>query len=217
LATALALAARAAGGPDVLLVDGDGWSAGLDLLLGAERAPGLRWPELAGVSGRVTGPALVAALPDGGGVRVLAASRDQPQEVPAEALLAVTTGARDSGCAVVVDLPVRGSGAEGVLAETDLTVLLVPARLRAAAAARALLAGERSPWASALLVSRPVPGGLTRAEVADVVGRPVFAELAPDRSAVARSERGEPPSVAARSPFGLLSRRLLARLAGRAA
>jgi hypothetical protein len=93
----------------------------------------------------------------------------------------------------------------------------VPARLRAAAAARAVLGGERSPWGSALVVGRPVPGGLTRAEVADVVGRPVFAELAADRSAVARSERGEPPSVAARSPFGLLSRQVLAHVPGRAA
>jgi hypothetical protein len=53
--------------------------------------------------------------------------------------------------------------------------------------------------------------------VADVLGRPVGAELAGDRSAVARSERGEPPSVAARSPFGLVGRQLLARLPGRAA
>jgi secretion/DNA translocation related CpaE-like protein len=216
LATALALAARTATGAGVLLVDGDGWGAGLDLLLGAERAQGLRWPELAGVSGRVAGPALAAALPEACGVPVLAASRDQPQEVPAEALLAITTGARDSGCGVVVDLPVRGAATEPVLAEADLAVLLVPARLRAAAAARALVGGERSPWASALVVSRPVPGGLTRPEVADVVGRPVFAELAADRSAAARSERGEPPSVAARSPFGLLCRLLLGRLPGRA-
>ena len=217
LATALALAARTATVPDVLLVDGDGWAAGLDLLLGAERTPGLRWPELTGLSGRVAGPALTAALPEACGVPVLAASRDQPQEVPAEALLAVSTGARDSGYGVVVDLPVRSPAAEVLLAEADQAVLLVPARLRAAAAARALLGGERSPWASALVVARPVPGGLTRSEVADVVGRPVFAELAADRSAVARSERGEPPSVAARSPFGLLSRQLLAQLQGRAA
>jgi hypothetical protein len=118
---------------------------------------------------------------------------------------------------VVVDLPARAAAAEAVLAEADLAVLLVPARLRAAAAARNLLDREASAWATALVVSRPVPGGLTRAEVADVVGRPVFAELAADRSAVARSERGEPPSVAARSPFGLLSRLLLGRLPGRTA
>jgi secretion/DNA translocation related CpaE-like protein len=217
LATALALAAQSSAGEGVLLVDGDGWAGGLDLLLGAERSPGLRWPELAGVSGRVGGQALAAALPEAGGVPVLAASREQPGEVPAEALLAVVTGARDSGRGVVVDLPVRCTAVEGVLAEADLAVLLVPARLRAAAAARVLLGSERSPWGSALVVSRPVPGGLTRAEITDVIGRPVLAELAADRSAVARSERGEPPSVAARSPFGLLSRQLLGRLPGRAA
>jgi secretion/DNA translocation related CpaE-like protein len=217
LATALTLAAGTTADAGVLLVDGDGWAGGLDLLLGAERSPGLRWPELAGVSGRVGGPALAAALPEACGVPVLAASREQPEEVPAEALLAVAIGARDSGCGVVVDLPVRSAAAEALLAEVDLAVLLVPARLRAAAAARALLSNERSGWASAVVVSRPVPGGLTRAEVADVVGRPVAAELATDRSAVARSERGEPPSVAARSPFGLLSRQLLAQLPGRTA
>jgi hypothetical protein len=96
-------------------------------------------------------------------------------------------------------------------------VLLVPSRVRPAAAARALLTGDRAPWAAALVVSRPVPGGLDRRSVAEVVGRPVVAELGPDRSAVPRSERGEPPSVAARSPFGLLSRQLLARLGSRSA
>jgi len=214
LATALALASRTAAGEGVLLVDGDGCAGGLDLVLGAEAAPGLRWPELAGVSGRVGGAALTAALPEACGVPVLAASREHPAEVPADALLAVAAGARDSGCRVVVDVPVRGAGVEAVLAESDLAVLVVPARLRAVAAARTLLAG---PWAPALVVTRAVPGGLTRAEVAGAVGRPVVAELAADRSAVARSERGEPPSVAARSPFGLLCRQLLAQLPGRAA
>jgi len=216
VATALALAARSGEGGDVLLVDGDGWAGGLDLLLGAEQSPGLRWPELAGTSGRVSGPALAAALPEAAGVAVLSASREHPQEVPPEALLAVGAGARDSGCGVVVDLPARSVAAEPLLAEAELAVLVVPARLRAVAAARALLEGSR-PWASALVVSRPVPGGLTRGDVAALLGRPVFAELAADRSAVARSERGEPPSVAARSPLGVLSRQLLAQLAGRAA
>ena len=217
LATALALAARTATGCGALLVDGDGWAGGLDLVLGAESSPGLRWPELAGVSGRVAGPALAAALPEACGVPVLSAARDRPGEVPAEALVAVAIGARDSGWGVVVDLPARSAAAEVVLAEADLVALLVPARLRAAAAARNLLDRERGAWASAVVVSRAVPAGLTRSEVADVVGRPVLAELGADRSAVARSERGEPPSVAARSPFGLLSRQLLARLPGRAA
>jgi secretion/DNA translocation related CpaE-like protein len=211
LATALAVAAAARAAAGVLLVDGDGWGGGLDLLLGAERAQGLRWPELSGLRGRVAGAALVAALPEACGVPVLAASRDAPEEVPDEALTTVVRAARDGGHGVVVDLPSRSRPAETVLADADLAVLLVPARLRAAAAARALLGGAGG-WSAARVVVRSVPGGLSRQEVADVVGRPVLAELAHDRSAVARGERGEPPSVAARSPLGLLSRQLLAEL-----
>lgn len=210
LSTALALAAVPAG--DVLLVDGDGWGGGLDLVLGAEQEQGLRWPEL---SGRIAGPALVAALPTACSVPVLAASRDAPEDVPGEALASVVRvvrAARDAGHGVVVDLPGHGRPAGPVLAEADLAVLLVPGRLRAAAAARALL-GAAAGWSGARVVVRSVPGGLSRQEVAGVLGRPVLAELGHDRSAVARGERGEPPSVAARSPLGVLCRQLLAELA----
>jgi hypothetical protein len=48
--------------------------------------------------------------------------------------------------------------------------------------------------------------------VADVVGRPVLAEVGHDRSAVPRGERGEPPMGSARSPLGGLARRILADL-----
>ena len=215
VATALALAATAGAPGGVLLVDADGWGGGLDLLLGAERVQGLRWPELTGVRGRVAGAALVAALPDAQGVPVLAASRDAPEDVPGDALATVVAAARDSGHGVVVDLPSRHGGAEAVLDAADLAVLLVPARLRAAAAARALVGtpeGPPRPWSAARVVTRQVPGGLSRQEVADVVGRPVLADLAHDRSAVPRGERGEPPSVAARSPLGVLCRHLLAEL-----
>ncbi len=217
LAAALALAATGAA-DGVLLVDADPWGGGLDLLLGAEDADGLRWPALAGVRGRVAGDALLAALPEVGGVTVLAAARDDPAPVPAAALTAVVEAARACGWPVVVDLPrTAGSddGAAAVLAEADLAVLLVPARLRAASAARLLLTGapgEPAPWSAARLVVREVPDGLSAAEVAVVAGRPVLAGLAHDRGAVARGERGEPPSVTPRSPLGSVARRLLGEL-----
>ncbi|MGY1831106.1 septum site-determining protein Ssd [Geodermatophilus sp. SYSU D01180] len=219
LATALAVAAAGRGG-GVLLVDADPWGGGLDLLLGAEDAEGLRWPELTGVRGRVAGDALLAALPAAAGVHVLAAARDDPAPVPAEALTAVVDAARDRGLPVVVDLPRAAApdpAAEAVLAEADLALLVVPARLRAASAARALVAG--APWSAARLVVRTVPGGLSAAEVVAVAGRPVLAELGHDRGALPRGERGEPPSVAPRSPLGALVRRLLEELSrpGRAA
>jgi hypothetical protein len=113
----------------------------------------------------------------------------------------------------VVDLPRQGTGggpdSETVLANADLAALVVPARLRAATAARLLVEAPGSGWAEARLVVRQVAGGLSRDEVADVVGRPVLAELPHDRSAVPRGERGEPPAVSPRSPLGSLARRVL--------
>jgi secretion/DNA translocation related CpaE-like protein len=212
VATALALAAE----PGALLVDADPWGGGLDLLLGAERAEGLRWPELAGLRGRVAGDALLAALPEVGGVHVLAASRTAAEEIPGEALVAVVEAGRSTGRPVVVDLPRPGGPGDAatapVLADADRVVLVVPARLRAATAARLLVDAPDSAWSAAELVVRPVPGGLSRDDVAEVVGRQVLAELPFDRSAVPRGERGEPPAVSARSPFGVVARRVLAGL-----
>jgi secretion/DNA translocation related CpaE-like protein len=221
LSAALALAAGR-GGAEALLVDADPWGGGLDLVLGAERAEGLRWPELRELRGSVAGDALMAALPEVGGVCLLATSRAAPLPVPEEALTTVIGAARAGGWPVVVDLPRPGPAgpgrsAEAVLAEADLAVLVVPARLRAASAARLLTSADDGapPWATARLVVRSVPGGLSRDEVSDVVGRPVLAELAHDRSAVPRGERGEPPAVAPRTPFGVVARRLLAELPSR--
>jgi secretion/DNA translocation related CpaE-like protein len=213
VATAVALAAA----PDVVLVDADAWGGGVDLLLGAERTEGLRWPELTGLRGRVAADALLAALPEAAGVHVLAASRSSPTEVPPEALLAVLDAVRAHGWPAVVDLPRRepsdaGPAVPAVLADADLAVLVVPARLRAATAARLLVGAPASPWSSAQLVVRSVGGGLSPADVADVVGRPVLAELPHDRSAVPRGERGEPPIGSARSPLGRVARRILAEL-----
>ncbi len=220
VATALALAAA----PDVLLVDTDVWGGGLDLLLGAERTEGLRWPELTGLRGRVAGDAVMAALPEVDGVHVLAAGRDRATAVPGDALLSVVEAARAGGSPVVVDLPRPGGSGDlhpvsAVLAEADLAVLIVPARLRAATAARLLVAegtdGATPLWSRAHVVVRQVPGGLSSDQVAGVVGRPVTAELIHDRSAAPRGERGEPPAVSSRSPLGGLARRLLAELPAR--
>jgi secretion/DNA translocation related CpaE-like protein len=217
-ASTVAASVALAAAPGVLLVDGDPWGGGLDLVLGAERADGLRWPDLCGLRGRVGGAALLAALPEVRGVHVLASARDAPEAVPDEALVAVVEAARSVGCSVVVDLSRAGPpDTSAVIADADLAVLLVPGRLRAATAARLLVEMPGSPWSVASLVAGRVPGGLSRDEVAAVVGRPVIAELSHDRSAVPRGERGEPPELAARSPLGVVARRILTTVRSAAA
>jgi secretion/DNA translocation related CpaE-like protein len=209
VATAVAVGAA----PQVLLVDGDPGGAGLDLVLGAERAEGLRWPELTGLSGRVAGGALLAALPEAAGVHVLAADRRVRADVPGEALAAVVEAGLADGCTVVVDVGRAAAADPAALpVDPDLALLVVPARLRAAAAARLLVEFDGSLWSRAHLVVRPVVGGLSTAEVVDAVGRPLLARLGHDRSALPRGERGEPPAVAGRSPLGAVVRRALAAL-----
>ncbi|RFU22229.1 septum site-determining protein Ssd [Geodermatophilus marinus] len=219
LATAAAAALAGVAGR-ALLVDTDAAGGGLDLVLGAEGREGSRWPELSGLRGRVGGEALLAALPEVGGVGVLACSRGAVQPVDPEAVVAAVDAARSAGCPVVVDLH-RAAGRDvedRVLAEADLAVLLVAGRVRSATAARMLLgagAGPGAPpaWAPARVVLRRVPGGLGAAEVAAAVGRPVFAELGHDRGTADRGERGLPPAAGTRTPVGRLARRLCAELA----
>lgn len=207
LATALALGVP--GERAAVLVDADPAGGGLDLLLGAEWADGLRWPDLAGLRGRVDGAAVVASLPHAHGVHVLAPSREVTCAVPPGALAAVVAAARADGHPVVVDLPHRADPAvaEQVLADADLAVLVVPGRVRALAAAGALLVDPA--WGRVSLVARTSPGGLGPAEITTALGRQVVAELVHDRSAAARGERGEPPQVGARTPLGQVVRRLL--------
>jgi secretion/DNA translocation related CpaE-like protein len=210
LAATLALAA-ASRSEGALLVDADPYGGGLDLLLGAEREEGLRWPELAGLRGRVSGDALLAALPETTGVHVLAGSRDSPCAVPDEALVAVVEAGRAAGRPVVVDLP-RDKAGTDLLEEADLVAMVVPARLRAACAARLLVGSDGDGpgrWSRAQIVVRRLPGGLTADDVADLVGREVLAELPHDRWAVSRGERGEPPGIAPKSAWGSVCRRLL--------
>ena len=206
LAVALA-AAAAARSERVLLVDADPSGGGLDLLMGAERVEGLRWPDLANLRGGASGNAVLAALPESAGVHLLTASRDDAVAIPGEALTAVVEAARVDGCAVVVDVP--RDGAAGLVEDADLAVLVLPARLRAACAARILMASSPGGWSRASAVVRRIPGGLTAREVADVVGLPALTELPHDRGAVARGERGEPPGISSRSPWGTVTRRLL--------
>ncbi|WP_433564193.1 septum site-determining protein Ssd [Nocardia sp. CA-151230] len=78
LAAAVALTAAGRFRDRTLLVDCAPYGGGLDLLLGLERAPGLRWPDLTIEHGRVSAPALHEALPATAGLAVLSCGRGAP-------------------------------------------------------------------------------------------------------------------------------------------
>lgn len=214
-AGALALTAGRSG-LRTLLVDGDPLGGGLDLVLGWEQLEGLRWPALRQADGRVDAPALVRALPSRGDLVMISWDRGDPVALPADAMAA----ALDAGCRgrdlVVVDLPRQLDDAAVVaLQAADRAYLIVPAELRAtAAAARVATSAVLHCPRLAVIVRGPAPGGLKAREVARSLGLPLAGTLRPEPGLRRALERGEAPASSGRGPLAILSGRILSDVAG---
>nr|WP_044362439.1 septum site-determining protein Ssd [Streptomyces natalensis] len=206
LACALAVTAARTGAP-ALLVDGDPLGGGLDVLLGGEKEPGLRWPAFTESRGRVAGDALAESLPQLHSLRVLSWDRAGEAAIPPEAMRAVLAAARRRGGVVVVDLPRRVDDAVAeALAQVDVGLLIVPAELRAVAAAQRVAAGVRPVLGDLRVVARGVPGpdpGLPPDEIAHLLKLPLAGELAWDTGLVGDLARDVPPGA---QPRGALAR-----------
>lgn len=203
---------------DVLLVDCDALGGGMDLVLGAEDAAGLRWPALSLAGGRIAASSLHAALPappvgaGAGRLTVLSCDRDGPGP-DGTAVRAVCGAGRRAGETVVCDLPRHPcDGAEAALGAADLAVLVVPAEVRACAAATTVVERVARHGAALRLVVRgPAPGGLTAADVSRALGLPLLAAMRPQPGLAAALDRGQPPGRA-RGPLAAAARQVLAAL-----
>ncbi|GAA0815818.1 septum site-determining protein Ssd [Spirilliplanes yamanashiensis] len=210
LAGALAVTAARAG-RRTLLVDADPLGGGLDLLLGWEQVDGLRWPALTATRGRVDPPALIRALPNQGDLVLLCFSRDELLPVPAEAMAATLDAARRGRDVVVIDLPRHLDDAAALaLQAADRTLLVVPAELRAVAAAARVAATVAPHCADVSVVVRgPAPGRLKAREVSRALGLPLAGTLRPEPAVCQGLERGEAPAADGRGPLADLCRRVL--------
>ncbi|QBJ97013.1 hypothetical protein ERC79_14420 [Rhodococcus sp. ABRD24] len=205
--------------PSVLLLDADPFGGGLDLLLGIEDTPGLRWSGLSVEGGRVSADALHAALPGRGpGLSVLACGRG-PLALSGPtppAAIAVAEAGRCAGNVVICDVSRQPSPAgDGLLDIADLIVMVIPARVRAGLSAERVLArvAERNPH-QGIVVRGPAPGGLRGTDIAGALGAPLLAAMRPEPQLEAMLERGglqlsrrSPLSSAARSVLGVLGAR----------
>ncbi len=201
-------------GMRTLLVDGDPLGGGVDLVLGWESLDGLRWPDLSRASGRLSPPALVEVLPQRGELVVLSFGRDDPGFVSPQSMASALDAGRRGQDLVVVDVPRRLDDAAVVaLAAADRGLLVVPAELRACAAAVrvAALAAPHCPSLS-LVVRGPAPGGLQDHDVEQAIGLPLIGSLKPEPGLAAALERGEPPAQDRRGPLARFCERLLGEL-----
>ncbi len=204
-----------------LLVDADPLGGGADLLLGWEELRGLRWPQLARASGPVDPAAFVDALPSRGDLVVLSCARDVPDEdtpispeLPPDAMAAALDAGRRGRDLIVVDLPRRlDDAAAVVLQAADRVLLVVPAELRAAAAAaRVVDAVSAYRRELSVVVRGPAPGRLGPEDLARALGLPLAGMLAPEPRLATALERGEAPGSAPRGPLATLCGRLISEV-----
>jgi secretion/DNA translocation related CpaE-like protein len=231
LAGGLAVTAVGAG-LRTLLVDADPLGGGLDLVLGWEQMEGLRWPALMGAGGRVDPPALLRALPHRGDLVLLSFARfgpvgsglDRPPSgspldpllpVPSEAMAATLDAARRGRDVIIVDLPRQlDDAATLALQAADRTLLVVPAELRAtAAAARVAAAVALHCEDLSVVVRGPAPGRLKAREITRSLALPLAGTLRPEAGLCQGLERGEAPAASGRGALAELCRRLIGDLA----
>lgn len=210
---AATLATCAAGrGIRTLLIDGDPLGGGIDLVLGAEHAPGARWSDYAERRGRLSSTALHDSLPTRGGLAVLSWHRGAVEPVPAETMRSVLDAAARGYDLVVTDLPRHLTEASAeALAAADVTLVVVPAEVRAVVAAdRVADLARRYTRDLRLVVRGPAPGGLKADVIAESLRLPLAGVMPADRRVAGAAERGEPPG--ATGPLGAFCRRFLADL-----
>ncbi|MEN3361417.1 MAG: hypothetical protein V7637_5399 [Mycobacteriales bacterium] len=215
LACALALTAVRRNEP-ALLLDLDAVGGGLDLLLGVADEGGLRWPNLAGVSGRLAGAALRAALPAVQGVSVLSYGRQGRVEPSSDAICAVVEAGRRGGGLIVIDMPRYPSAAELGVGLADELIMIVPADVRAVSSA--VQVAERvtgSARSVGVVVRRPAASTLAAESVAEVVSLPLLGETRAEPGLAALLCSGRPLRLRRRGPLSLLCERLLDDLLGR--
>lgn len=214
LAAALALAAAERGLP-ALLVDADPLGGGIDLVVGREDVAGLRWPDLASASGRLSAPALRQALPQAEHcLSVLSWGREELPSVPAASMRAVVQAGQRGHDVVVVDLPRRFDAAcEEALIRVDQVLVVLPAQVRAVASANRVVAALRplSPHLAAV-VRGPGPTGLDGVLVAESLRVPLAAEMRSERGLAESLDLGLGPLRRRRSPLRVCALDLLAWL-----
>lgn len=108
-------------GHAAVLIDAQSDGAPLDVVVGAEAVPGIRWSQVQIRSADISSDTILSALPTHHGVAVLSADRDA--HVDAVALGYLVEVLRNEAYAVVLDIPARHPLRQSLCPDIDLLLL----------------------------------------------------------------------------------------------
>ncbi len=210
VSTALALAGVRQGWR-TLLLDLDPSGGGIDLAAGTEAEPGERWSGALAAPGPAPRRSLpLGGLPRLGDLTVLSWDEETPDSVPVEAALSVLGSARRRCDLVVADLARAPDPAWRATATSCAPLfVVVPARLRACAAARRVVRLAEEYSGDVRLLVRRVSAGLDPGFVSDALGLPVSGVVAVERELARDEARGLAPGRRLRGPLSTLATALL--------
>jgi secretion/DNA translocation related CpaE-like protein len=206
-------------GHRTLLLDCDPLGGGIDLLVGAERIEGWRWPQLASASGELGD--LTDQLPQVDELDILSMARGPQSPQPPigkdpglQQIESVLSSATRSYDLVVADLPrALDDGSAELLRQAHHVVLVVPATIRGIAASRRVSVDLTALGPSPVVLVRRVRfSGIASEAVADALGFPMIGVISDEPGLQQGAERGDPPGRVARSPMSRTCTQLLDHL-----
>ena len=209
-----AIAVRAAqAGLSPVCVDGDRLGGGLDVTLGVEQEPGVRWPDLAGARGRIDGPELLRRLPSVGGVTVLSFDRARDVSLGVETVDEVLRALRSALDLVVVDLPRPDHELFGSLAApVDEMVLLAGSGIGDLAGASAIAGHLARVCPDVWICLRTGGRGTHFADtVAGALDLPLLGVVREESSLATDLLHGIPPGSSSRSALAAVADKVLAQ------
>ena len=195
-----------------MVVDADPLGPGADRVLGLDAVAGVRWADLETTAGRLGARSLREALPRRERLGVLTWHPGRSAPIADVVVRECLSAARRGHDVVVVDLP-RGEGSSvaDAVSRCDLLAVVTTPSVCGVAAAAGLVRILDPPARSGLVVRGT---GLDPAEVAEVTGLPVLAEMRDQRRVAESVDLGLGPVRSRRGPLSRAAAQVLGQALG---
>jgi len=177
---------------DVVLVDLDESSAGLDIVLGIETQPGMRWQDFHSLTGSISGSDILRGLPARDGVALLTHndSKSTPAKFAPDAIIEQLRGV--SGL-VIIDFPrfTNQIAAVKILQQCDVAFVVSPSTVRGSATTKIAISKISKHVTTTELVIRNLPGtNLDALRIAQSLDVPLAGVVNSDPRIVEQIEQG---------------------------